>query len=86
MKETIIKGWDKTSITKAFLPAFQLAIMEANIVKPLFKEPTHVKIVEEIDINIDLVMSMSMVIENDLQHTPPTTCVEPSKIRQRMCA
>jgi len=35
MKETIIKGWDKTSITINLLLAFQLIAMEANIGTPL---------------------------------------------------
>jgi hypothetical protein len=30
MKNTIIKGWDKTCIIKVFLSTFQLATMEAN--------------------------------------------------------
>jgi hypothetical protein len=35
MKETNIKGWDKTCITKVFLLAFQLVAMEANVATPL---------------------------------------------------
>jgi hypothetical protein len=86
MKETIIKGWDKTFITRASLPAFQLATMEANVATPLFKKPTNVKVVGKIDIDIDLIMSMPMVVENYLQPTTPTTCGKPSRTRQRMCA
>jgi hypothetical protein len=66
MKETTIKGWDKAFITKASLLAFQLATMEANVATPFFKEPTNVEIVEKIDIDIDLVMSMLTVVENYL--------------------
>jgi hypothetical protein len=58
--------------------------MEANATTPLFKEPTNMEVVEEIDIDIDLVMLMSMVVENYFQHTPPTTCTKPSTIGQNM--
>jgi hypothetical protein len=40
--------------------------MEVNITTPLFKEPTNVEVVEEIDIDIDLTMPMSTIIENCL--------------------
>ncbi len=40
--------------------------MEANVVTPFFKEPTNVEVIEEIDIDIDLIMPMSMVLENYL--------------------
>jgi hypothetical protein len=50
--------------------------MEANTTTPLFKEPTNVEVVEEVDIDID--PTMSTVVENYLQPTPPTTCVGPS--------
>jgi hypothetical protein len=53
--------------------------MEANVVTPLFKEPTNVEVIEEIDIDIDLIILMSTIIENYLQPTPPTTCAEPSR-------
>jgi hypothetical protein len=66
MRETIIKGWDKTSIIGAFLPTFQHTTMEANITISLFKEPTNVQVVENIDIDIDLIMLMSTIIKNCL--------------------
>jgi hypothetical protein len=53
--------------------------METNVATPLFKEPTNVEIIEEIDINIDPIMPMSTIVENYLQPTPPTTCAEPSQ-------
>jgi len=58
--------------------------MEANATTPLFKELTNVEVVEEIDIDIDLVMPMSMVVENCFQPTPSTTCTKPSIIGQNM--
>jgi hypothetical protein len=66
MKETISKGWDKIGITRAFLHAFQLVTMEVNITTPLFKEPTNVEVVEEVDIDIDLTMPMLTIVENCL--------------------
>jgi hypothetical protein len=56
--------------------------MEANTTTPLFKEPTNVEVVEEVDIDID--PTMSTIVENYLQPTPPTTCVGPSKTRQTL--
>jgi hypothetical protein len=53
--------------------------MEVNVATPLFKEPTNVEIIDKIDINIDPIMAMSAIVENYLQPTPPTTCVEPSR-------
>jgi hypothetical protein len=47
MKEIIIKGSDKTFITRASLLAFQLVAMEANVATPLLKEPTNVEFVEK---------------------------------------
>jgi hypothetical protein len=64
MRETIIKGWDKTSITRTFLLTFQLTTMEANIATSLFKEPTNVQVVEEINIDIDPIMPMSTIVKN----------------------
>jgi hypothetical protein len=66
MKETIIKGWEKTSITRAFLPTFQLITMEANIATSFFKEPTNVQVVEKINIDIDPLMLMSTIVKNYL--------------------
>jgi len=40
--------------------------MEANITISLFKEPTNVQVIENIDINIDLIMLMSTIIKNYL--------------------
>jgi hypothetical protein len=71
MRETIMKGWDKTSITKAFSPTFQFTTMEA-----LFKEPTIVQIIEKINIDIDPIMPMSTIVKNYLQPTLLTTCAE----------
>jgi hypothetical protein len=34
MEETIVKGWGKTRITKAFESEFQLVAMEANATLP----------------------------------------------------
>jgi hypothetical protein len=51
-----------------------------------FKEPVNVKVVKKIDIDIDLVMSMSTVVENYLSPTPLATCAKPSRTRERMCA
>jgi hypothetical protein len=45
-----------------------------------------VKVVKKIDIDIDLVMSMSTVVENYLSPTPLATCAKPSRTRERMCA
>jgi hypothetical protein len=53
--------------------------METNVATPLFKEPTNVEVIKEIYIDIDPVMPMSTIVENYLQPTPPTTCVEPSR-------
>ncbi len=44
------------------------------------------EVIEEINIDIDPIMPMSTVVENYLQPTPPTTCVEPSRTWQRMYA
>ncbi len=60
--------------------------METNVATPLFKEPTNVEVIKEIYIDIDPVMPMSTIVENYLQPTPPTTCVEPSRTWQRMRA
>ncbi len=81
MRETIMKGWDKTSITKAFSPTFQFTTMEA-----LFKEPTIVQVVEKINIDIDPIMPMSTFVKNCLQPTPPTTCAKPTRTWQEMHA
>jgi hypothetical protein len=60
--------------------------MQVNITTPLFKKPTNVEVVEEVDIGTDPIMPMSSVVENCLQPTPPTTCVGPSRLRQKMHA
>ncbi len=86
MRETIIKGWDKTCSTRVVLLTFQLAVMEVNITTPLFEQPTNVEVVEEVDIDIDPTMPMSTIVENYLQSTPPTTCVGPSGTRQKIRA
>jgi len=86
MIETIIKGWDKIGITKTFLLTFQLVTMEINTATPLFKEPTNEKVVEEANIDIDLTNAMLTIVENCLYPTPPTTCVRPSRLKQKMCA
>jgi hypothetical protein len=59
--------------------------MEANVATPLLKEPTNVEVVEKIDIDIDLVMSMSTVVENYLQPTTPTTCAKPHQEQDKRC-
>jgi hypothetical protein len=43
-----------------------------------------VEIVEEINIDIDPIMPMSIIVENYLQPTPPTTCAKLSRTRQRV--
>jgi len=58
--------------------------MEVNTTTPLFKEPTNVEVIEEVDIDIDPIMSI--VVENYLQPTSPTTCVGPLKTRQNIRA
>jgi hypothetical protein len=63
MKDTIVKGRDKTIIIKAFLPTFQLVAMETNIVTPFFKEPTNVEMVEKVNYDIDLTMPMSQLLK-----------------------
>jgi hypothetical protein len=66
MRKTIIKGWDKRCITKAFLPTFQLVAIVANAATPLFKEPKNVEVVEGINFDIDPIMPMSTIVENCL--------------------
>ncbi len=44
------------------------------------------QVVEKINIDIDPIMPMSTIVRNCLQLTPPTTCAEPSRTGQRMCA
>jgi hypothetical protein len=42
-----------------------------------------VEVVEEVDIDIDPTMPMSIVVENCFYPTPSTTCVGPSGTRQK---
>jgi len=63
MKDVIVKGWDKTSITQAFLPSFQLEAIEANTSSSLFS--TNFDIEKNIpiynDVELDLVLPISSV-------------------------
>lgn len=79
MKSIIIKGWDKIGTTKAFLLTFQLIAMEANIAMPLFREATIVEEIVKVNVDVDLTLPMSKVVENSLQSTstPPSTSVRP---------
>ncbi len=44
------------------------------------------EVVKEVDIDINPTMPMSTIVENYLQPTPPTTCVRPSRTRQKIRA
>jgi hypothetical protein len=78
MKTRMIKIWDKTCITKAFLLEFQLAVMETNTITLLFKETIIVKEKVEANVVVDA-LPMLEVVENRLQPTPipPSTSVGP---------
>jgi hypothetical protein len=41
--------------------------METNVATPLFKEPTNVEVIEEIDIDINPIMPTSTVVKNYFQ-------------------
>jgi hypothetical protein len=68
MDGMIVKGWEKTRITKAFTLDFQIEAIEANAFTPIF---TFTPKVEEYndakDNKIDPIDSNVVVIENCLQ-------------------
>ncbi len=58
MKTTIIKGQDKTCITRAFQLEFQLVAMEANTITLFFKERIVAKEKMEANGDVDLALPM----------------------------
>ncbi len=64
---TIIKGWFKTWITRAFKNEFQLATMEANAITYLFNVTLDIEEHNEIEMEIDLVETTLTIMEKCLQ-------------------
>jgi len=61
MKTRIIKRWDKTFITKAFLLEFQLATMETNTITLFFKETIDVEEKMEANVDVDALPMLEVV-------------------------
>jgi hypothetical protein len=53
VEETIVKGWDKIGITKAFKREFQLATMEVKVNTSLFHFTSNIEEHNEIDMEIN---------------------------------
>jgi hypothetical protein len=53
VEETIVKGWDKIGITKAFKREFQLATMEAKVNTSLLHFTSNIEEHNEIDMEIN---------------------------------
>jgi hypothetical protein len=87
MKTRIIKRWDKTCITKAFLLEFQLVAMETNTITLFLKETIVVEEKMEASVDVDA-LPMLEVVENYLQPTPtpPSTSVGPLGIVHKLHA
>ncbi len=79
MKIIIIKGWDKTNMTKAFLLEFQLVAMEGNITILLFMETIAAKDIVEANANVD---PMLKVVENCIQPTPSPLSISVGPLEQ----
>ncbi len=67
MRNMIMKGWDKTKITKTFPMKFQFGTLKANNITSLFIVIQSIKEQLEEDQDVDLIILISTIVEKCLQ-------------------
>lgn len=86
IRDTIVKGWDKTGITRAFLPNFQLEAMEANTSSSLFTTDFNIEKIIPMSINVELdpALPLSSIIDDCLtsKATTGSSATTGNKMRQ----
>ncbi len=63
MRNMIMKGWDKTKITKTFPMKFQFATLEANTITSLFIVIQSIKEQLEEDQDVNPIIPISTIVE-----------------------